>query len=88
MVSSSHTYTHINPNTSFLVNGDGLIDLVVGGSGGRLDFYRNNGSYFLFSNATIEDNPFDGLGLNSWAKPALADGIPHLDLHLYQYDPD
>ena len=47
------------------LDGDGLLDLVVGGGDGLLSFFRNDGGGFIAQ--TGNDNPFDGFdaGINS-----------------------
>ncbi len=63
------------------VDGDGFIDLVVGGYDGTLDFFAGDGA-FGFAEQTGTDNPFDGIDHYSSSSPGLADlnGDGFLDL--------
>ncbi|NYT27373.1 MAG: VCBS repeat-containing protein [Candidatus Thiodubiliella endoseptemdiera] len=66
------------------IDGDGDLDLVVGGSDGTLKYYQNTG---ITSNPTYEvktgdSNPFDGIDVGDYSAPTLADidGDGDLDL--------
>ncbi|NYT27369.1 MAG: VCBS repeat-containing protein [Candidatus Thiodubiliella endoseptemdiera] len=66
------------------IDGDGDLDLVVGGYNGTLKYYQNTGSA---SNPTYEaktggSNPFNSIDVGNYSKPTLADidGDGDLDL--------
>lgn len=57
------------------VDGDGLLDVVVGNSDGNLLYYKNTGttSNPVFTGKTSAANPFAGIDVGRYAEPALVD---------------
>lgn len=60
------------------LNGDGLMDLVVGDLSGNLFFHRNNGSGF-----TYDSDMFTGVSVVGWSSPRLYDFDSDSDLDLF-----
>ncbi|NYT27376.1 MAG: VCBS repeat-containing protein [Candidatus Thiodubiliella endoseptemdiera] len=72
------------------IDGDGDLDLVVGGSDGTLKYYQNTGttSNPAYEAKTGDDNPFNGIDVGYSSSPTLADidGDGDLDLVVGKYD--
>uniref|UniRef100_UPI0034DE83AA beta strand repeat-containing protein n=1 Tax=Candidatus Thiodubiliella endoseptemdiera TaxID=2738886 RepID=UPI0034DE83AA len=66
------------------IDGDGVLDLVVGGNDGTLKYYQNTGttSNPAYEAKTGDDNPFNGIDVGNLSAPTLADidGDGDLDL--------
>jgi len=60
---------------------DGDLDLIVGNNEGQLFYFENNGSN-VFTELTGSNNPFDGLSVEDYARPALTDLDEDGDLDL------
>jgi PKD repeat protein len=69
------------------IDGDSLSELFIGGSGGRLFFYRNIGTADA-PELLLANSRYDLVGVNRYAVPAVADidGDADLDLILGEYD--
>jgi hypothetical protein len=57
------------------INGDSLLDVVVGNDNGTLNYYKNTGSASnpAFTQQTDSDNPFEAIAVQNLSTPALAD---------------
>lgn len=66
------------------LNGDGLIDLVVGSQSEALEYYLNTGSSAapVFTKQTGGANPFSAIGAVAWGAPTFADLDDDGDLDL------
>ncbi|WP_369177726.1 FG-GAP-like repeat-containing protein [Candidatus Thiodubiliella endoseptemdiera] len=66
------------------IDGDGVLDLVVGGNDGTLKYYQNTGTTSNPADEakTGDDNPFNGIDVGNLSAPTLADidGDGDLDL--------
>jgi hypothetical protein len=69
------------------LDGDGDLDLVVGGAAGLLQYFRNDDG--VFTELTGADNPFGGVSVDGYfAAPAFVDLDGDLDLDLVVGDGD
>lgn len=59
------------------MNGDGLLDLIVGDLSGKLYYHQNTGNGFIFSSST-----FSGISVDGFSSPRLYDLDNDLDLDL------
>ena len=66
------------------INGDGLLDLIIGERDGNLNYYENTGtaSSPTYTARTGAANPFNGIGVGGFSTPTFADinGDGDLDL--------
>jgi Ca2+-binding RTX toxin-like protein len=69
------------------LDGDGDLDLVVGGSDGTVRYFRNDEGSFTPLNGP-GNNPFNGIDVGIYSKPALADIDDDGDLDLVVGDSD
>jgi FG-GAP-like repeat len=66
------------------IDGDGDLDLVVGGNNGNLVYYKNTGTAIapIYTAQTGRNNPFDGINVGNYSTPTFADIDKDGDLDL------